>query len=85
MKDEYISTDTNVDFDSIIKKVESALDESPRYKTPKYKMKFIAARTISDATEKTNSYLAKGWEYVDTRIADAHMNTIMIILRKEVE
>lgn len=85
MKDEYISTDTNVDFDSIITKVESALDESPRYKTSKYKMKFIAAQTISEATRITNSYLAKGWEYVDTKIADAYGNTIMIILRKEVE
>ena len=48
-------------------------------------MKFIAARTVSEATEKTNSYLAKGWEYVDTRITDAYMSTIMIILRKKVE
>ena len=85
MKGEYISTDTNVDFDSIIKKVESALDESPRYKAPKYKMKFVAARTVSEATEMTNRYLTKGWEYVDTKIADAYGNTIMIILRKETE
>ena len=52
---------------------------------PKYEMKFIAAKTVSEATEMTNSYLAKGWEYVDTKITDAYRSTIMVILRKEVE
>lgn len=82
MKGEYISTDTNVDFDSIIKKVESALDESPRYKTPKYIMKFLRFNDCSIMTDGVNKYLKEGWEYVDTRTEEHY--SYIVILRKQI-
>lgn len=82
MKDEYISTDTNVDFDSIIKKVESALDENPRYTTPKYIMKFLRFNDCSIMTDRVNKYLKEGWEYVDTRTEEHY--SYIVILRKQI-
>lgn len=82
MKSEYISTETNVDLDGIIKKVESALDKNPKYTTPKYIMKFLRFDSCSTMTDDVNRYLKDGWEYVDTRVEKHY--SYLVILRKQI-